>query len=69
LDHFTPIIISDAHHTIGSNGNFSTLTAPTIDGYKYNYRSLNMHIHTPSEHQINGQSYEMELHIVHTLSK
>ena len=29
------------------------------------YRLVQFHFHTPSEHQFNGQPYEMELHLVH----
>ncbi|MGE7918160.1 carbonic anhydrase [Viridibacillus sp. NPDC093762] len=38
-----------------------------IDGDKYTF--LRMHFHTPSEHQINGQHYAMEAHLVHENSK
>ena len=30
------------------------------------YRPLGLHIHTPSEHTINGKLLDAELHIVHT---
>lgn len=29
------------------------------------YQLVQFHFHTPSEHQFNGQPYEMELHLVH----
>ncbi|MED1470048.1 carbonic anhydrase [Bacillus salipaludis] len=29
------------------------------------YKLAQFHFHTPSEHQFNGQNYEMELHLVH----
>ncbi|KAH9679521.1 alpha carbonic anhydrase 4 [Citrus sinensis] len=32
------------------------------------YKLLQCHWHTPSEHTINGSSYEMELHLVHLSS-
>lgn len=30
-----------------------------------NYKLMQFHFHTPSEHQFNGEHYEMELHLVH----
>lgn len=30
-----------------------------------NYKLVQFHFHTPSEHQFNGEYYEMELHLVH----
>ncbi|MGE7931388.1 carbonic anhydrase [Viridibacillus arvi] len=38
-----------------------------IDGEKYTF--LRIHFHTPSEHQINGQHFAMEAHLVHENSK
>lgn len=37
----------------------------TYDGREYDLEQL--HFHTPSEHQIDGISYPMEMHIVHQL--
>ncbi len=28
-----------------------------------------MHLHTPSEHLINGMQYDLEVHIAHTLDE
>ena len=41
-----------------SNGNYLT-----ISGKKYSLKQ--MHFHTPSENQINGKSFPMEVHLVH----
>src|SRR5690606_19987536 len=30
------------------------------------YKLSQFHFHTPSEHQLNGQNYDMELHLVHS---
>jgi len=49
-------------HTIQENlnpGNFIT-----IQGQQYEARQF--HFHSPSEHRINGKSYPLEVHIVHT---
>lgn len=39
------------------------LTA-TFDGKEYEFKQL--HFHTPSEHRIDGITYPMEMHLVHT---
>lgn len=39
----------------------------TLDGQEY--KLAQMHFHKPSENQINGKSFEMELHLVHKNSK
>jgi carbonic anhydrase len=49
-------------HTIQENlkpGNFIT-----IQGQQYEARQF--HFHSPSEHRINGKSYPLEIHVVHT---
>lgn len=49
-------------HTIQENlkpGNFVT-----IQGQKYEAKQF--HFHSPSEHRINGKSYPLEIHVVHT---
>ncbi len=35
----------------------------TYDGLDYQFKHL--HFHTPSEHMLNGEHYQMEMHIVH----
>ena len=43
------------------------MTARTVDGYgPFRYRTLQFHFHEPSEHVINNQAHDLELHIVHS---
>lgn len=50
-------------HTVQANA-ITEGNSMIVDGNEYNL--LQFHFHTPSEHQFNGQSYEMELHLVHS---
>lgn len=62
----TPMTVLNNGHTIQVNdasGNNSIL----LDGVKYTL--VQMHFHKPSEHQINGQNFAMEGHLVHKNSK
>ena len=58
------------HFTLVNNGHTVQANAITesnsmiVEGNEY--KLLQFHFHTPSEHQFNGQSYEMELHLVHS---
>lgn len=45
----------------------SNLNFITIDNEQYKFESF--HFHQPSEHQIEGQSHDMELHLVHKNEK
>ncbi len=55
--------------TIMNNGH--TVQANSVDGGNSvviegkEYKLAQFHFHTPSEHQFNGQNYEIELHLVH----
>jgi len=49
-------------HTIQANT--ATVTNKIILD-ETEYQLVQFHFHTPSEHQFNGQPYEMELHLVH----
>lgn len=40
-----------------------------INGAEYKYNLDNIHFHLNSEHTINGKSYDMEMHLVHTLDE
>lgn len=44
--------------------NFTSTNSLTVDNQKYNLKQI--HFHTPSENQINGISYPMEAHLVHS---
>ena len=43
------------------NGNITV----KINGTTFTYKLLNIHFHLKSEHTINGENYDMEMHIVH----
>ncbi len=58
----TPVTLVNNGHTIQANiatENNSIL----VEGNQFMLTQF--HFHTPSEHQFNGQSYNMELHLVH----
>ena len=63
FDYTSPGITDEINndHTIQENlrtGNFVT-----IRGQRY--QALQFHFHSPSEHQVDGESYPMEVHVVH----
>lgn len=49
-------------HTVQANTELES-NKISIGGKEYTLRQF--HFHTPSEHQFNGQQYDMELHLVH----
>jgi len=58
----------------GSPGEFSTVRAElpgesnnqlTVAGDPNSYRLAQFHWHTPSEHELNGQKFPVEMHLVH----
>lgn len=53
--------IIDNGHTIQANVDDASLL--TINGVKYTLKQF--HFHTPSEHTVNGESFPMEMHMVH----
>lgn len=57
----TPIEIVHTGHTIQVN--YAPGSTLTFDGQTFNL--LQFHFHSPSEHQIDGQSQAMECHFVH----
>lgn len=58
----TNISLVNNGHTI--QGNPDALdNSIVVDGEEY--KLAQFHFHTPSEHQFNGQSFDMELHLVH----
>jgi len=63
---------SDTEFTIKNNGHTIRVDCPdmsnTITIAGRNYGLLQFHFHARSEHQIDGESYPMELHFVHVLS-
>ena len=56
-----PLKIKNNGHTIQVN--YAAGSSAMIDGDVYDL--LQFHFHTPSEHKKGGQSYPMELHLVH----
>ncbi|WP_028403315.1 carbonic anhydrase [Ectobacillus panaciterrae] len=49
-------------HTVQANPK-TTDNSIVVDGKEY--KLAQFHFHTPSEHQFNGQNFDMELHLVH----
>ena len=35
------------------------------DGQIKEFKAFGLHFHSPSEHKINGKSFDLEMHIVH----
>ncbi len=63
--HYEPANVSVINngHTIQFNLPDEVNNSMTID--ETNYRLIQFHFHTPSEHQFNGESLPMEMHLVH----
>lgn len=57
----TPLKIVNNGHSIQVN--CEPGSSVMIDGEKYEL--IQFHFHAPSEHTVNGQFYDMELHLVH----
>lgn len=49
-------------HTVQANAKIES-NSIVVEGIEY--KLAQFHFHTPSEHQFNGQNYDMELHLVH----
>lgn len=47
--------------------NLINLMEGTDDITNFTMRGLQFHFHNPSEHTIDGQEFDLELHIVHKL--
>lgn len=62
----TPLTIANNGHTIQANDP-SGSNFVVVEGKEY--RLVQMHFHRPSENQINGQSFDMEGHLVHKNSE
>jgi len=57
----TPLHVLNNGHTIEVE--YEPGSSMTIDGDEY--RLLQFHFHTPSEHLVNGNNFPMEMHLVH----
>lgn len=62
--HYEPIpfTLVNNGHTVQANATTES-NRILVDGNVY--KLAQFHFHTPSEHQFNGQNYDMELHLVH----
>lgn len=47
--------------------NLINLMEGTTDITNFTMRGMQFHFHSPSEHTIDGQEFDLELHIVHKL--
>lgn len=63
FDHADPKYLENKGHTIELD--FPEGSSISFDGRDYELKQL--HFHTPSEHQIDGITYPMELHIVNMI--
>ncbi|KAA0965100.1 carbonic anhydrase family protein [Sporosarcina sp. ANT_H38] len=61
---YTPTNFSLANNGHTIQGNPTAIdNSIVVDGEEY--KLAQFHFHTPSEHEFNGQSFDMELHLVH----
>ncbi len=58
----TGFSLSNNGHTIQANPSTKD-NSLVVDNKEY--KLAQFHFHTPSEHQFNGQNFDMELHLVH----
>jgi len=59
----TEFTVENNGHTIQANATTDS-NLLVIEGNEY--KLLQFHFHTPSEHQFNSQNFDMELHLVHS---
>ncbi|KAB8039747.1 hypothetical protein GCL60_05650 [Silvanigrella paludirubra] len=57
----SPLIIKNNQHTIKAK--FDNINSITLGKVKYSL--LQFHLHTPSEHKLDGKNSDLELHLVH----
>lgn len=57
----SPVDILNNGHTVEVE--YAPGSSIEVDGKRYNL--VQFHLHAPSEHQVNGQNYPIELHLVH----
>jgi carbonic anhydrase len=62
----TTFTLMNNGHTIQANDSSGSNTI-TVEGQKYTL--VQLHFHKPSENQINGQTFDMEMHLVHKNSE
>ena len=59
--------VSGARSDFSTEMNTSTVTI-TKSGNSANYRLTEFHIHSPSEHKINGRQFDAEMHFSYVLT-
>jgi len=57
----------DPGATMRMNGTWSSLQFIDDWGNSYEFEASQLHFHAPSEHTINGEQFDLEMHILHTL--
>jgi len=62
------IQLLDNDETIRGATTASTLYATDVNGLLTGFQSVQFHFHAPSEHKIEGDSYDLELHFVHNIT-
>ena len=45
-------------------GGFLKTTLTTVQGKKHEFEALQYHFHSPSEHTVNGNHVDLEMHVV-----
>ncbi len=55
--------VSNNGHTVQANPIDAAESGIVLDGERFTLKQF--HVHTPSEHQIDGHAHDMELHLVH----
>jgi len=59
-------VLRNCHTTAKVTSHFGKLEV-TIPGHKLVYTADQLHFHSPTEHRFQGKSYDVEMHIVHSL--
>ena len=59
----TPLVVRNTGHVIEASLPEASDLTLTVEGTEY--RLVSFHFHAPSEHTLDGESYEAEVHLVH----
>ena len=60
-----PAIVQKSYGWLGVDLKAGELEVTFPGGEEDQFTPLNFHFHSPSDHTINGKSYDLEMHIVH----